>query len=74
MIWITLPTLVAKVATNILPSTPLIISSRVLPITFSDIDRPVFFVHKLSPIYNLTHSTPILPILAKSAGLSTAGV
>jgi len=32
------------------------------------------FAHKLSQIYNFTHSAHILAIFARSAGLSIAGV
>jgi hypothetical protein len=64
----------AKVAISILDFVFWINSSKFSQICFSDTDRHFLFAHKESQIYNFTHSAQILAILAKSAGLSIAGV
>jgi len=72
---ITLPTFEANVATMILQSIFLITFSKFSQISFSDLTvHHLEAVHKLSQIYSLTHSLPILAIFDKSAGLSIAGV
>jgi hypothetical protein len=52
----------------------LIKSSKFSQIDFSDNAIHFLFAPKLSHIYNFTPSAQILAILAKSAGLSIAGV
>jgi hypothetical protein len=72
--WMMRQTLDANVATMILQSVSLIIRSIVSQTAFSEIARPILSHHKLSQMYNFTHSVPILAIFARSAGLSIAGV
>jgi hypothetical protein len=70
---IILPTFEAKVASIILHSIFLIVFSKFSQISFSLLGFHLEAVHRLSQIYNFTHSLPILAILLKSAGLSIAG-
>ena len=70
---IILPTFEAKVASIILHLIFLIVLSKFIQISFSLLGVDLLAVHKLSQIYNFTHSLPILAILLKSAGLSIAG-
>jgi len=66
--------LVANVAIIILQAVFLICVSTVSQISFSDFARPGVCAPRLSPVYNLTPSVPILAIFAKSVGLSIDGV